>query len=295
MKQETTNNQIVTKKVVDGIRQRNVILRIPNVEYRTKVKSNVLYFGLKLIGLSVLTVILSIGFGRVGSTVSYFNDMEKALGNFMKTDPLSFKVEIASSTSIQIDLTQGKTVVTPIMTPVDESESIQYFVKSSISSGDGDLCNNVRMTGTWPFPFDSNISTLVTGTTTKAGAWTLEFSVLDYALYSNKTCTIDLVYEGWNAGSAYGIGYKDTQKVSLTFSVPKQLVSAPAFTAETNEKIDTDISEPEIVEEEVVEILIDESKEVPIDTKIQEEIVDTTVQETVLVPTIIEQEENQVL
>lgn len=250
MKQKITNNQIQDKKVVDGIRERNVNLRIPNVEYRTKPQSNVLYFGLKLVGVLSLALILSFGFGKVGSTVSYFNDMEGALGNFMQADPLTFTVEIASSTSAQIDLSKGKTIVTPVMTPGPDSEDIQYLVKSEIVSGDKELCDSVHMTGTWPFPFDSNLTSLVTGTTTSTGAWTLELGVSDYTLFVNKTCSIDLLYEGWNNGSEYGRGYKDSHKVTLMFSAPEQAPIPVPSNLEMLTIPEISTSTPQSVEEE---------------------------------------------
>ncbi len=265
MNKKTVNNRIHSRKLVDDIRVRD-LSRIPNVEYRTE--KNVLYFGLKLTLLTVVVFFVALSFSSVGSTVSFYRNVEKSIGNFMQADPLSFKVAIENesdgSSSATVDMLSGETILTPIMTPDEASEPIQYFVKSEFTGGDSDLCNSIQVLSTFPFPHNGSLAGLITSTSTSVGAWTLEFSLPDASLFANKSCMMDLVYEGWNATSPYGKGYRDVQKFSITFTVPEVF--------ESNLKIS--------LPETLVETPPEETEEIP---SIPEE--STTVEEAPSEPT----------
>ncbi len=242
--QNKINKPIKETRPFDGIRRSvktaNVVVEKIEVFH---LKSSVF----KMAMVSVLALAASFSLSSVGGTISYFNDVEQTIGNFLQADPLSFKVEVASSTSVQVDMLSGGAIVTPVMTPDEDSEPIQYFVKANITGGDATLCNSIQVLGTWPFPYNGNLSVLTTATSTSIGAWTLTFSLPDVSQFSNKSCTIDLVYEGWNADSEYGKGYRDTQKISLTFFVPEIVQPAQALKApETETELKT---EPEQVGE----------------------------------------------
>ncbi|TSC70802.1 MAG: hypothetical protein CEO12_178 [Parcubacteria group bacterium Gr01-1014_46] len=177
-------------------------------------------FSLKIASISLVSVLVSFSLSSVGNTISYFNDVEQTIGNFLRADPIGFEVEIDSADSAQVDLSLGEVVVTPIMTPNSDSEPIQYFVKAEMINGDSELCNTIHLFATYPFPYDGGLVSLNTGTTTEVGPWTMALSVPDYTMFSDKSCTVELVYKGWNSGVPFGKGYRDTQKVSITFIVP---------------------------------------------------------------------------
>ena len=232
MQQKIINKKI---KLVDGIVRPQKIARVSNVaclrgqEYRTNPKKTVLYSGLKMAGVAFIALVFLVSISSVGSTVSYFNDVETSIGNYLRADPLSFSVLIASSTSLQIDLSGGDLLMVPVMMPGLDSEPIQYFVTASTTGGDIGLCSALQTLTTFPFPYNGPLESLQTATTTDIGPWALTFYISDASLFSNTWCTVDLVYKGWNADSPPGKGYSDTAKVSLTFFVPG--VSVASFIA----------------------------------------------------------------
>jgi len=210
------------KQQINNKRIGNEIRIVPKTVHeipKEKLKSNWLIHTLKVFGVIIATAGLSTSLVSVGSTVSFFNDTEISIGNYFRAEPLSFTVNIASSTSAMVDITSGSGGVVPIMLPVDGSAVIQYMVKGNLASGDALLCNAINTLGTFPFPLDGNLATVISGTTTTTGHWTLVFSLPDPTLFSNKSCTVNLVYEGWNAELPYGTGFRDARTVSITFNV----------------------------------------------------------------------------
>ena len=180
-------------------------------------KSGMLYSGLKMTGVISLALILLVSLSNTGSTMSYFSDVEKSIGNYLRADPLYFTV-VASPT--QIDLSSGEATIIPVMTPGLESELAQYFVRAEMTGGDKELCNSIQVLGTFPFPYDGPILGISTATTTDVGSWTLTASLTTGSIFATSTsCSVDLVYKGWNADSLPGKGYSDTQKITLMFFV----------------------------------------------------------------------------
>lgn len=276
---QNKTNKLIDKEFYpfDGVRRPIKLSNLKNVNLETlDWKSS----GLKVVGISVLAFVLSFSLSSVGSTISYFNDVEKTIGNFLQADPLSFKVAIenenATSTSARVDISSGKASITPIMTPDADSEPIQYFVKTVVTGGDLNFCENLRVFSTWPFPYDGNLNSLVTSTSTSVGAWTLNLTLLDANTFSNKSCTIDLVYEGWNADAQYGKGYRDTKTISLTFFVP-EIVPESSTIPEVVENAKSSSLETPPLEEEVPSEVKDTSLEdvvPPVETVVEPPPVD---------------------
>jgi len=209
------------KKINNKIKSFDGILR--KVHYfpqKINSKRDLTFSSLKVLGISLLVLLISFGLAKTGRTVSYYHDIETSIGNFLRADPLGFSVEVASSTSAQVDLSSGESTLMPVMTPDADSELIQYYVTAENPQGNLDFCNAISLTSTFPFPYDSGLISLSTGTTTTTGAWSLSFNVSNPEIFNNTSCTVDLVYHGWNDGVPFGMGYRDTQKVTLTFFVP---------------------------------------------------------------------------
>ena len=55
------------------------------------------------------------------------------------------------------------------------------------------------------------------------GDWTLHFTLdPNVPVTANTSCTVDLVYLGWNASAPFGQGYSDIHHVSLMLYIPAE-------------------------------------------------------------------------
>lgn len=230
--------------------------------------------GLKLFSASIFTFLLLLSISSVGGTVSYFNDTEGTLDNYLRADPISFKVETAAN---QVDLSEEK-IIDLVMTPDEISDPIQYFVSGKFISGDYEFCSGINVLGSNPFSISSKVITLVTEVSTTTGSWTLTVNIPEELKIPNKSCEVELTYLGWNAGSLLGKSFTDTRKVNLlffipsTFKVPSQTSFVPEITSTPiEEKI---VDNPEVVSE-IVEEKVEEVLPTPTPTPV-EEVVEVT-------------------
>ncbi len=241
--------QTQNKKTFDGVSRRKFSETETFAYENSNNKISLKYSGLKMIGVGILSIALLVSLSSVGGTVSYYADEEASVGSKLLADPLSFDVEIASSTSAQVNISEGGELVVPYMFPLEGSKEIQYSVKSEFVSGDLGFCGAIKALGAFPFPYDGNLIGLQTGFATQTGSWALTFSVPNISLYSLATCTVDLVYNGWNADATVGEGYSDNQKVTITFTSPEIIPQVPVEVPEAA----ASLVSPEVpVEEDIV-------------------------------------------
>jgi len=166
---------------------------------------------------------------NVGSTVSYFTDVESSLGNFFVADPLYFSVTPDSQT---IALGSGEATFVPEVVPGAESDPMQYRVQVQMMSGDAAFCQSIGALTTAPFPYDGPLLSLTTATATDYGPWALSLYANSPNVAAGTSCIVDLIYKGWNASATEGVGYSDTHIVSLTFIYqPPQQIETAAPTA----------------------------------------------------------------
>lgn len=248
-----------SKKGIDGVVRKSVPQKVVKIS-----TSQNLTFSLKTTaGFMLLLIALTTSLS-FGSTIAHYRDREISSLNKFISNPLSFSVEIASSSSATVDLTSGGALVLPIMTPDPGSQTIQYKVSALVTGGDSGLCNAIKLLGTFPFPYDNNLNLLDTSTTTQTGSWAMNFSLSDPSTYSNTFCTVDLVYRGYSDSKPFGQGYTDEEKLSLTFNVSEILLlrslnfGAQAVSAESLEN-----SEGIVVEEPQEEVEPQEAESQP--------------------------------
>lgn len=212
---------------------------------------------LKIFGISIVSFSLLFLLSSVGGTVAYYKDNEDSVGNKLLAKPLSFDVQIASSTSAQVNFGQTGDVLVPFMFPLENSKEIKYYVKSEFVSGDYEFCNMISVLGTFPFPYDGKLIGLETSTSTQSGSWTLTFSAIDLNLFSNRTCTVDLVYRGTDASTDSFSGYSDTQKVTITFTSPEVVIQQQTLETIPNEVV----VEQSVVENTPAEAIVETVQE----------------------------------
>ena len=178
----------------------------------------------KLAAASVVSLFLTAGVFATGDTASYYVNVEKSLNNIFIADPLYFSVD-ASTTALVLDPSipapGGDVTIAALMTPGETSEPIQYEVNAIPASGDTGLCSAVQVMASAPFVYDGPLLSMNTATSTQTGPWTLTFFLpLGAQVSPGVSCTLDLVYKGWNADALEGQGYSDVHKLTLTFSTP---------------------------------------------------------------------------
>ncbi len=294
--------QTLNKKTFDGVNRKKFSKTEDFVYENIGQKISLKYSSLKMIGVGILSVTLLSSLSSVGGTVSYYADVENSVASKLLTSPLSFDVEIASSTSAQVNISESGELVVPFMFPLNGSNEIQYSVSSEFVSGDLGFCSSIKALGAFPFPYDGNLMGLQTGFSTQTGSWALTFSVPDISLFSGSTCTVDLVYKGWNATSVIGEGYSDIQKVSITFTAPVVVQQAPLRLVETT-LVSDEVQDVPPVEEVVVEpetpVIVEETPtptetetlpEEPVEVKEEVPVPDTPIVEQVSVEHVAETE-----
>ncbi len=240
---------------------------------------------MKVLAVVIMTVSLSTSLIMVGGTVSYFNDTEISSSNYMKAGPLSFNVKIGGSTSVVVDMTSGSNTIIPDLAPIEGTNGLQYSVRGSFTGGDSNLCNAINTLATFPFPLDGNLSTFISGTSTTPGSWTLDFTLSDPVAFANKSCILNLTYEGWSPNVPYGVGFKDTRMVSITFTVADIAPVLKAFSLPVS-----DLVNPPTDETPVSSINVEENTPTPVIVETtSKEVVNEPVAETVVDITPIEQ------
>jgi len=175
--------------------------------------------------LSFFAVVVLIGMSytlaHAGTTISFFNDIEKALGNALSAIALDFSVNAADSpldVYVGVEALGGATIV-PVVTPEPGSFPIEYKVTAEKTGGVDELCNALHAVATTtPFDYDGALLALNTATTSITGLWRLEIDIPSSAveIAQGDVCNVDLVYSGWRDGGDEGVGYQDEERVPLT-------------------------------------------------------------------------------
>jgi hypothetical protein len=178
-----------------------------------------------------IAVVLIASFASIGTTASYFSNIQLSAANFFVADPLYFSVAGDTQT---LTVGQSEQLFVPTMTLGDDSEPVQYRVNVQMMSGDATLCDALTVYTTAPLIYSGPFLSMATATTSQTGPWALTFEAsAQEGIAAGASCQVDLIYKGWGVGSAEGVGYSDTHRVSLTFVYQLPVVSAPANTTDT--------------------------------------------------------------
>ena len=91
----------------------------------------------KIVWIGVFLFVIIGGSGTIGSTVSYYADIETSINNTLIADPLGFNVTLEGATAI--DMSSGSSTRVAEFTPGEGSEPIQYALSSYMTGGDSTL------------------------------------------------------------------------------------------------------------------------------------------------------------
>lgn len=222
---------------------------------------------------SVVIVLVSIFFASlsfIGSTVSYFNDVEVSEDNSMVAQILDFEVSVSSAAygfeENVLDTENGALV--SLIAPVEGSTDALYRIHAEQISGTVLFCDAILADIDAPFIYGGALLSLNQESVVFGGEWsfviTLDSDVV--GLTPGEECVIDLVYTAWDADVDEGTGYSDVERVQLTFTAPgaqlqmMQSLSVPEEIPEELEQNVEEIPETEEIEEPVEEELPEEGQ-----------------------------------
>lgn len=184
--------------------------------------------------VSTLSIVGVVCIGSMGSTVSYFNDSEQSKENILGANALDFEVSVNQDTFAFLDrvLTIGTDVLTTTVTPVSQSVPVKYDVSIKNIQGVTALCDAIEVHVDEPFIYDGPLTAITATGLTYTGSWLMDITVGTESGYvSGDTCTLDMVYSGWNASlaSPFG-GYDDEERVTLIFTAHASDGGVPSIT-----------------------------------------------------------------
>ncbi|USN87799.1 MAG: signal peptidase I [Candidatus Nomurabacteria bacterium] len=204
---------------------------------------------------SVLVFALVTGFTSLEdiSTLSYPMDIEASLDNSMQAKRVDFSV---SPTTSEIDFSIEKvTNIEVIVTPDGVSATeLVYDVAVEKVSGDSAFCDDVLVDAESPLIYADQFKNLADSGVSFIGSWPLNFSMAGVH-NSGETCSFNLVFNGYLAGTDGMTGYIDTEIVSLNFiaetALPLVPSSSPQATFTALLPVGTSTPQPGAMSEEV--------------------------------------------
>jgi len=193
-----------------------VIASVPVPAARKKEASAVMMW----LSAAIVVFLLAFSFGRIGSTVSYFSDIDRSSGNRFLASILDFIVSANTSVEAYVGFEHGGgATMVPVLTPLPETSGLTYRVFAEKIAGKDLFCNSIHMLSTSsPFAYNGPLSGLSTSATTTIGegAFALSLPSVVPGIAQGDLCYVDLVYRGWQEGAAEGQGYTDEERVRLT-------------------------------------------------------------------------------
>lgn len=224
--------------------------------------------------------------GFIGSTVSYFNDSETASLNILEAQALDFTVE-ADSTSygfIGNELDDEDGALISITTPTFGSTDIQYEVSTNVVGDNSLFCDSIQVDTELPLAYTGPLTTLSGANIVFDGPWVLSLSLPPlYGPFAlGETCTIEIIYNAWDADGNTGEGYTDEEIITLVFTAPipevaplvapSFLLAPESFVGEISEEETDTIVVPPVEETLTEPAVIEEVEEEPEEVEPEEPI-----------------------
>ena len=172
----------------------------------------------------VALLLMLSSFVPAGNTLSYFSDTERSLANLFGTISLDFNATADTQQFILTDGVFNTDTLTTTIALVPASAPVRYDLtvpSGSITGNNPAVCDAVVAKVTAPFAYEAPITGLSASGVLFDGPWTLDLSFTPGGAFaSGDTCTLEMVYSGWNAMFPTPIsGYKDEERIALTFTV----------------------------------------------------------------------------
>ncbi len=180
--------------------------------------------------LSLFVAIVLLGVSTVGSTVSFYNDIERSEQNVIATGGVDFILEHTPFIGTTTDTWSVD------ITPEEFSNPFYYHASSTAFSGSEALCAALNVTATLDeeVMYEGLLKELYTASTTVLDTWQFSFSGME--AFVGETCNFAIEYNGWQTRHGYNEGgYNDTERVEYSITVPSLLISKIYFDYDVDE------------------------------------------------------------
>lgn len=209
----------IARPVAPKVNQMRVIPVVPVTKFSPS--SNYVLSSYMLPVVAVLSSVLFTAMSFTGSTVSYFNDIEVAVGNILRASALDFSVTTEENTFVLDTDTKTAVTITPTVSLEGDSAPAAYDVSVEVVSASSTLCDALVVDATLPFLYTGSLSNLTATALVFNDSWALDVSIDSSITYTaGEVCAVNLVYSARRAGTPTTAGYIDIEKVPLQFSTP---------------------------------------------------------------------------
>lgn len=254
----TMPDDVVSVKVARHTRMMDISMPVhfplvPTLDLRSaaihKHSSWELFF--KALGLVIVFVSVYASVGLLGSTMSYFNDLETSQHNELRAIALDFSAAADGQT---YNFAEGGIVGddgSMILTIAPEAGSVdmRYGIEAQVVGSSSPLCDALVAESITPFAYNNLLTLLSAHDISFAEPWTVTLLIPDETgLVGGEECDIDLIFTAWYFDEIEDQGYYDEEVIPLHFNylptVALQLVSPAlqsfaAFSAESGDGGDT--------------------------------------------------------
>lgn len=166
--------------------------------------------------------------GFLGTTVSYFNDVEASLDNALGAIALDVSAAPAAGIFNHIDGQFDEDTILVTATPEADSAQVKFDVETTILSATTTLCDVLEADAASPLTYTGPLATL-SGTDVDLDApWSIAFTLTDESpLDPAETCEAELELTAWHFDKASGEGYFDKEVIPLMFTYAEVVNSTP--------------------------------------------------------------------
>lgn len=222
-------------------------------------KSHSVSFGDVAIGaFSVVASVCIVGLGFVGSTVSYFSDSESSVQNTLQAQALDFTLAVDDTaySFIGNELDDEDGALIAVVAPTEGSTDIKYSVQTKVVGKSTLFCESILVDASAPLVYQGSLVNLSASDVVFDEPWTLSLSLpANYGPFGEgEVCVIDIEYTAWDATGPTGVGYDDSEKISLTFTAPTPIAlpsAEPFMMLPTSIEFTDDVVQDVPPEEEV--------------------------------------------
>lgn len=187
----------------------------------------------------------------LGSTVSYFNDIERSLNNALATIALDFTAlpDGEMYTFLDGEITDEDGAVVVVISPEAMSVDMQYDVSAAVVGTSTPLCGELTADAALPLSYNGALAALTGEDVLFDMPWSVAFDIASTsALTGGEVCDVAITFTAWYYDEAADQGYFDEEVVPLHFeyltsagltSFSSFSLSAQSFTAPAQEEAST--------------------------------------------------------
>lgn len=228
--------------------------------------------------------------GFLGTTVSYFNDVETSTDNLLNAIALDVAVTPAVGLFNHIGGQFDEDTIVITAAPETDSVEVKYDIVTNILSSTTTLCDVIEADASSPVVYTGPLATLAGSDASLDVPWSIAFSLASTsALGAVETCQAEIELTAWHFDEDSGEGYFDEEVVPLMFTYAAPITGTAAVLGATFQLPSTvqEIAEKagvgELVEglfgggdepKEEVELLGDEPVDEGADEEVEEEVGD---------------------